>query len=96
VEYPGSVDVSASLIDVPFEDRHRKPRCFQSKGATPDPLGSADRAIGSEMDVAKADKDAAIAVDRVEWDPVVEIHPISAVQQGRVSHVLRTGSPILS
>ena len=36
------------------------------------------------------------AVDRVEWDPVVEIHLISAVQQGRVSHVLRTGSPFLS
>ena len=36
------------------------------------------------------------AADRVEWDPVVEIHPISDVQQGRVSHVLRTGSPLLS
>jgi len=36
------------------------------------------------------------AVDRVEWDPVVEIHPVSAVQRDRVSHVLRTGSPILS
>lgn len=33
------------------------------------------------------------AVDRVEWDPVVEIHPISPVQRDRVSHVLRTGSP---
>jgi len=33
------------------------------------------------------------AFDRVEWDPVVEIHPVSAVQQGRVSHVLRTGTP---
>lgn len=36
------------------------------------------------------------AVDRVEWDPVVEIHPVSAVQRYRVSHVLRTGSPFLS
>jgi hypothetical protein len=33
------------------------------------------------------------AVDRVEWDPVVEIHPISPVQRDRVSHVMRTGSP---
>jgi hypothetical protein len=33
------------------------------------------------------------AVDRVDWDPVVEIHPVSAVQQDRVSHVLKTGSP---
>ncbi|MBF8258665.1 MAG: hypothetical protein HW377_1039 [Actinobacteria bacterium] len=33
------------------------------------------------------------AVDRVEWDPVVEIHPISPVQRERVSHVLWTGSP---
>jgi len=31
------------------------------------------------------------AVDRVEWDPVVEIHLVSTVQRDRVSHVLRTG-----
>ena len=36
------------------------------------------------------------AVDRVEWDPVVEIHPVSEAQRDRVSHVLRTGSPFLS
>jgi len=36
------------------------------------------------------------AVDRVEWDPVVEIHLVSTVQRDRVSHVLRTGSPFLS
>jgi hypothetical protein len=36
------------------------------------------------------------AVDRVEWDPVVEIHPVSGAQRDRVSHVLRTGSPFLS
>jgi hypothetical protein len=33
------------------------------------------------------------AVDRVEWDPVVEIHPICPVQRDRVNRVLRTGSP---
>jgi len=33
------------------------------------------------------------AVDRVEWDPAVEIHPISPFQRDRVGHVLRTGSP---
>ncbi len=33
------------------------------------------------------------AFDRVEWDPVVEIHPICPVQRDRVSHVLLTGSP---
>jgi len=36
------------------------------------------------------------AVDRVEWDPVVEIHPITVMQRDRVSHVLRTGLPNLS
>ena len=35
-------------------------------------------------------------VDRVEWDPVVEIRPVSAAQRDRVSHVLRTGTPFSS
>jgi hypothetical protein len=36
------------------------------------------------------------AISRVEWDPVVELHPITAEQRDRVSRVLRTGSPFLS
>ena len=33
-----AVDIGATPIDATFEGRHRKSRCFQPKGAAPDPL----------------------------------------------------------
>src|SRR3990172_2737909 len=45
-----AVDVGVSAIDAPFEGSHRKPGCFQSKGAAPDSVRGADRASGPEMD----------------------------------------------
>jgi len=33
-----ALDIGASPIDTPVEGRDRKPRRFQPKGATPDPL----------------------------------------------------------
>jgi hypothetical protein len=33
------------------------------------------------------------AIDRVRWDPIADIQPITCIQRNRVDYVLRTGSP---
>jgi hypothetical protein len=33
------------------------------------------------------------AIDRVRWDPIADIQPITNIQRHRVDYVLRTGSP---